>query len=322
MDEFEFIDHIKQRTYKQNSVVKGIGDDAAIFRPTTNDVVTAVDTFVENIHFTSKTTTPFHVGYRALAANISDIAAMGAVPKFYLVSIVVPSEIGEETLLQMYAGMNDIAKNYQMDLIGGDTVSGEQLVISITVIGYLSTQIARYRSNAKENDVVFVTGVLGDSAAGLHILLNELSVKDGSYFINRHQMPEPRVSFVEKLQSVKRIALNDVSDGIANELRELAVASDKDIIVHDEMIPIHPSLKQFNSEHQYRWKYFGGEDFELVGTVGNRDWFDLEKIAQEIGLKITKIGNVTLKQAKHPQVLLWKENSLSLLKNEGYIHLK
>src|SRR5690625_2556418 len=187
MDEFEFINQIKQRTYKQHSVVKGIGDDAAVFRPTTNDVVTAVDTFVEGIHFTPVTTTPFHVGYRALAANISDIAAMGAMPKFYLVSIVVPKKIEESALLQIYDGMKEIANNYQMDLIGGDTVSGEQLVISITVIGYLPTQKIRYRSDAKEQDIIFVTGTLGDSAAGLHILLNDLSVTDQSYFKMRHQ---------------------------------------------------------------------------------------------------------------------------------------
>src|SRR5690625_2315994 len=104
MDEFEFIGHIMQQTYKQSSIVKGVGDDAAVFRSATNDVVTAVDTFVENIHFTAKTTTPFQIGYRALAANISDIAAMGATPKFYLVSIVVPSRIEKETLIQIYEG--------------------------------------------------------------------------------------------------------------------------------------------------------------------------------------------------------------------------
>src|SRR5699024_1133679 len=156
----------------------------------------------------------------------------------------------------------------------------------------------RYRSDAKEQDIIFVTGTLGDSAAGLHILLNDLSVIDQSYFKMRHQMPEPRVSFVDRLQSIKRMALIYITDGIANELREIAIASDKNMIVYDKMIPVHTSFKQFDQKQQYQWKYFGGEDFELVGTVAEKDWPILKEASQQIGLRVTKIGNVALKQSE------------------------
>ena len=162
MDEFSFINLIKQDYYTQSTLIKGVGDDGAVFRQSSKDIVTAMDTFVEDIHFSRKTMRPFYIGYRALAANISDLAAMGASPAFYLVSIIIPKSWSEDELLQIFTGMKTLAKTFNMDLIGGDTVSGQQLSISITVIGYVQRGKARYRSSAQDGDIVFVTGTLGD----------------------------------------------------------------------------------------------------------------------------------------------------------------
>src|SRR5690625_3253316 len=165
MDEFSFIDSIKQPYYHQSGLIKGIGDDAAVFRQRSQDIVTAVDTFVDGVHFSRRTMLPYHIGYRALAANISDMAAMGATPSFYLVSITIPKTWESNELREIFEGMKLLAKKYQMDLIGGDTVSGGELVISITVIGYVNEKRARYRNLAKNGDTVFVTGTVGDSQA-------------------------------------------------------------------------------------------------------------------------------------------------------------
>src|SRR5699024_8248171 len=137
MNEFELTDAIKQQTYRQTSLIKGVGDDAAVFRSDGYDVVTAVDTFVENVHFSKKTMDEVDIGYRVLAVNISDIAAMGALPKFYLVSIVIPPHLSDQQVQRIFKGMEQIASIYKMDLIGGDTVSGDTLMISVTVIGYV-----------------------------------------------------------------------------------------------------------------------------------------------------------------------------------------
>lgn len=322
MDEFEFIKSIKKQIYYESSLIKGIGDDAAVFQPSGYDVVTAVDTFVEDIHFSKKTTTYFQTGYRALAANISDMAAMGAYPKFYLVSVVVPDTFSDKHLLQIYAGMEKLASRYKIDLIGGDTVSGKQLVISITMIGYVSKGKARYRHLAKHNDIVFVTGTLGASSAGLHILLNDLTSERNKDLIRKHQQPEPRVTFSTALQDIDRLSLNDISDGIANELYEIAEDSNVTITINDELIPIHPELKQFSLEKQNEWKYFGGEDFELVGTVSPDDWLRIEQIAEKISLQVTKIGKVTYNNESNGQVFLIKNDKKFLLKKDGYIHLK
>lgn len=321
MNEFDFIEMIKQETYKQNTVIQGIGDDAAVIQAPLNHIVTAVDTFVEKIHFSWEYLNGYQIGYRALAANISDIAAMGALPKYYLVSIVIPDSLKQNRVLDIFTGMKELASQYKMDLIGGDTVSGNELVISITIIGHVERNKIRYRSDACNGDIVFVTGTLGDSSAGLHILKNELIVKDKNYLVHRHSMPTPRVEFAQQLHGIKRVVLNDVSDGIGNELHEIANASNVDIIIEDKCIPIHESLYQFTDEEQARWKYFGGEDFELVGTVGAENWEDIQIISEKIDLKVSKIGKVVHKQTTDSTVYLKKGQQITRLEKLGYIHM-
>ncbi|HLS60029.1 MAG TPA: thiamine-phosphate kinase [Virgibacillus sp.] len=322
MNEFSFINSIKQSHYKQSSLVKGVGDDGAVFRQQTQDIVTAVDTFVENIHFTRQTMPPFYIGYRALAANISDIAAMGGSPTFYLVSIIIPKTWSEKECLEIFSGMEEIGKEYRMDLIGGDTVSGSELAISITVIGYVNRGQARYRNLAKHHDVVFVTGTLGDSRAGLHMLLNQGDYINERYYKKRHQMPTPRVEFVNGLKSIPRMALNDISDGIANEAMEIAEASEVDICLVAEAIPVAQSFDQFTYQLQEKWKYFGGEDFEILGTVPTENWAQVQSVAAHVGVQVTEIGNVILPGTESGNVFLEKGSQVRSLTKSGYTHLR
>ncbi|WP_099157755.1 thiamine-phosphate kinase [Virgibacillus ndiopensis] len=319
MDEFSFINAIKQATYKQPTLIKGIGDDAAVFRQSSKDIVTAVDTFVEDVHFSRKTMKPFHIGYRALAANISDIAAMGALPVFYLVSIVIPSHWTEDELSQIYSGMHSLAKTHMIDLIGGDTVSGRELSISITVIGYASRGKARYRSAADEGDMVFVTGTLGDSQAGYHILMNAGHFINKGYYYKRHQMPNPRVAFALELEKLQRVALNDISDGIANEAAEIAEASGVSITLNYNKLPTSDMFNQFTKDQQRNWSLFGGEDFELIGTIPKRDWQFVKQAAQRTKTKVTEIGYVDLSKRF---VYLQEENKRTPLDKKGYMHFK
>lgn len=321
MDEFSFIESIKQQFYKQPTLLKGVGDDAAVFRQLTQDIVTAVDTFVEDVHFSKNTMEAFHVGYRALAANISDLVAMGATPAFYLVSIVIPKSWSERELAQIFSGMKQLATLYKMDLIGGDTVSGNELALSVTVIGYTETKKARYRSAACLGDIAFVTGTLGDSQAGYHILTHEGDYTDAPYFIERHQLPSPRVDFAKRLNKLSRVALNDISDGLASEAAEIAEASQVTITIHDDIIPTSESLQQFPENLQHKWKLYGGEDFELLGTVSSSDWEKVKEIADETNTKITKIGYVTV-DIDYGGVFLVQHNKRRQIYKQGYTHLK
>lgn len=320
MDEFSLIEAIKQSTYKQASLQRGIGDDTAVFRQTAGELAIAVDTFVEGVHFTESTMTPFQLGYRALAANFSDLAAMGALPMYYLVSIVIPQRVEESRLSEIFNGMKHLADCYHADLIGGDTVSGNELVLSVTVIGQIEQGKARYRNLAEVDDIVFVTGTLGDSRAGLYILQHDLKIDHRQYFINRHQLPVPRVAFARALGSIKRLALNDISDGLGNEVHEIAEGSHVSIMLEDKKIPVHPGLAAFPRELQEKWKYFGGEDFELVGTVAKRDWKKVQLAAEKLNLEVTEIGHVINKD-EHA-VYLKKNGIIDKLQKEGYTHLK
>ncbi|PAV27688.1 thiamine-phosphate kinase [Virgibacillus profundi] len=321
MDEFSFIDSIKQNYYRQSTLIKGIGDDAAVLSSSPEDIVTAVDTFVEGVHFTKTSMEPFFVGYRGLAANLSDLAAMGASPAFYLVSIVIPKSWSMEEIAQIFSGMKELAGIYSMDLIGGDTVSGKELSISVTVIGYVKKGKARYRSVAKNGDIVFVTGTLGDSQAGFHILTNPGVYLNESYYARRHQMPSPRVDFAKSLDRLPRVSLNDISDGIASEASEIAEASGVNITLNALKIPVADSYDQFSEDLQHHWKFYGGEDFELMGTIPGSDWAEVQKLADQSQVRITEIGYVTMDH-ENGNVFLEKNNEKKQLQKRGYNHLK
>lgn len=321
MDEFSFIDSITQHSYKQKTLLKGIGDDAAVFRQQKKDIVTAVDTFVEGVHFTRDTMVPFHIGNRALAANLSDLAAMGAIPAFYLVSIVIPKNWTEEALQQIFSGMKALAADHHVDLIGGDTVSGAVLSVAVTVIGYVEQGRARYRDAARAGDIVFVTGTLGDAQAGLHILTHKAEYRDADYFIERHRMPTPRLNFASQLSGLSRMALNDISDGIANEAAEIATASKVNMVIQDELVPVSAAYNQFSKSQQHEWKYFGGEDFELLGAIPEADWQIVKDIAVQTNTKVTKIGYIP-SDKNDGNVFLIKNNYYQRLEKMGYSHLK
>lgn len=323
MDEFQFIQSVTPKFYRQPNVMKGIGDDAAIIRNQHEDTILTVDTMVDMIHFSLKTTKPYHIGYRALAANISDIAAMGGKPTSFLVSIVIPDDWQDQQLNEIYQGMKDLAKNFQMDLIGGDTVSGKQLTLTITVIGSVPQGRARYRSQAKQGDIVFVTGTLGDSACGLHILLhgNENEHDNYEYFIKRHQMPMPRVDFIQACQGITRMALNDISDGIANEANEIALASNQLIELDYNKIPCQSDLYHFSEADRSKWILSGGEDFELIGTIPANEWDILRKVAKETNTKISQIGVVKNNPEKNGSVWIYQHDRYAKLNKSGYTHL-
>ncbi|MCP8617820.1 thiamine-phosphate kinase [Salirhabdus salicampi] len=320
MDEFSFIKSVTPSTYYQSTLQKGIGDDAAVFQPNYESVVTSVDTMVEGVHFRLDTMEPYHIGYRALAANISDLAAMGSRPAYYLVSLVIPKTWTEEQLHDLYTGMNTLANRYHMDLIGGDTVSGEQLVISITVMGYVQNGKERYRHNAKAGDIIFVTGSLGDSAFGLHLLMHEN--RRDEYFINRHRLPTPRVEFSLKMLSINRLCLNDVSDGIANEANEIAEASNVDMHIDYNKLPITGDIKALPKNMQKRFVLSGGEDFELIGTVAQADWQDVLQAAKKANINVSKIGYVETRSKRDPVVYLYDADEQLQLQKTGYTHIK
>ncbi|ALC83821.1 MULTISPECIES: thiamine-phosphate kinase [Bacillus] len=324
MDEFELISRITHNTYNRKEVKVGVGDDAAIYSARTefNEIV-CVDTMVEGIHFLTHFSSPSEIGYKALAINISDIAAMGGIPKYYLVSLAIPSTWREEQIDEMYGGMKDLAKLYHMDLLGGDTVSTEdKLIITVTAIGEIEKGKACLRSYARPGDTVFVTGYLGSSAAGLSLLYKECKIESDAlrqYFLQRHKKPVPRVDVGLICSRYGRVALNDISDGLSSELNEIAEASNVTIEINKEQLPVHPELKKLGSKWE-EWVLFGGEDFELAGTIPHEVWDDFYKECEAAKIQVYPIGHVTKQGVS--KVFLNENNHAEILGKKGYNHFK
>ena len=326
-DEFDFINKIKPKTIYQSSLKKGIGDDSAVFEGNSRfDELICMDTMVEGIHFTKQTMTPFMVGYKALAVNISDIAAMGGLPTYYLVSIAVPTDWTEEDLNQLYSGMTKLGNDYSIDLIGGDTVSSKRgLVVTVTVCGRIEKGKSLYRSQAREGDYVFVIGEVGASAAGLDLLLkyghhHSTYTENEEKLLHAHQLPKPQVEAGHILaKSEERISLNDISDGLASEANEIAEASNVVLTIDYEKVPRSPFIQTYSEEQQRKWSLFGGEDYQLVGTMPKAAYPKINQTFNQKGIKLTIIGEVTSGEAN---VYITMNNQKEQLPKKGFNHFK
>ena len=317
-DEFAFIKDIQPDRLFHAEKVVGIGDDAAIIGVEEGfEKIVCVDTMVEGVHFTRETMKPFDIGYKALAANISDVAAMGGSPLYYLVSITIPKSWTQEELKTIYDGMKTLGEQYEMDLIGGDTTSGKTMVLSVFVIGKVEKGKRLLRSNARDGDVVFVSGTVGDAAGGLDILLHNKDAGKFEVLVESHQHPKPQVALGRILSEFERVSLNDVSDGLASELLEIAEASQVDILINKETIPINEDLQRYDAENALKWALTGGEDFELVSSIPEKDWAKLQEECLTAGIKITKIGTVSSGEG---QAYLKAHDGVQELKKEGYNH--
>jgi thiamine-monophosphate kinase len=302
--EFRFIDKLRESLKSKNPAVKlGIGDDAAIFKPTPgHELVFTTDMLVEGRHFDFKFITPWQLGAKTMAVNISDCAAMGAKPTVAVVSLGVPKDYPVADLEAFYDGMKSWGESFGAQIVGGDTVGSDKFVVNIAMIGEVEAGHALRRGGAKAGDALFVTGTLGDSAAGLHSLQNpSAKTKEiASLLVKRHLTPLPRFTVGREL-STKRLATSaiDISDGLSSEVHHLCEESGLGAEVHEEAIPFSPSLVQYCQDRSLDPLEFalgGGEDYELLFTVPlNKIAEVLQKLSAETGVAVKSIGRMVPK---------------------------
>ncbi len=310
LGEFAFIKKIADSVkINRTSTIKGIGDDAAVIAPETKQIVVSTDLLVEGIHFNLMYCPLKHLGYKAIAVNLSDICAMNATPTHVTVSVAMSNRFSVEAMEELYEGINAACKNYEVDLIGGDTSSnGSGLVISVTAIGEVEKEKIVYRSGAKEFDLLCVSGDLGGAYMGLQILEREKNVflenaniqpdlNNYNYILERQLKPEPRIDIIKKLEEFKVVptAMIDISDGLASELLHICTASDVGCVVYEEKIPFDYETETTADELNISSiisALNGGEDYELLFTVSQKDY---EKIKDFKGISI--IGHITEKNA-------------------------
>lgn len=250
-----------------------VGDDGAVvdLAPGYRMVVTT-DVLVDGVHFSDRTTPPHAVGWRAVAANLSDLAAMGASPVGITVGLSLMGETEVEWVESLYEGMSECLQPYETPIIGGDVVRSPVISLSITALGQVQPDRLCQRHTGQPGDRIVVTGVHGASRAGLECLLNQewstaLSPGDRQRLIQAHQYPQPRLDVLPKLWDLdpQSIAGMDSSDGLADALEQICRASGVGAQIHLSKIPTAHGLTAVLSDEQIRhWAFYGGEDFELV----------------------------------------------------------
>lgn len=320
MNEFDFIKRIRALAQKREPsprLVRGIGDDAAVFKSLAgSDVVVSTDLLVEDIDFRLATTQPDLLGHKALAVSLSDIAAMGARPRWALLSLGVPEAVWNSGFLDaFYTGVFQLAARYGVTLIGGDVSrTPDKLIIDSILIGETPKAGAVFRAGAQPGDQIFVTGFLGDAAAGLRLIergaqLQRQTISDPDansddshrldYLLLRHLQPEPRVGWGLLLGEQKlATAMIDISDGLSSDLNHLCSESKVGALIDAARIPIDPLVTEITGRRALdplMLALHGGEDFELLLTVNPQSIAKLPKRVD--GVSLTRIGEI--KESNH-----------------------
>jgi thiamine-monophosphate kinase len=297
--EFGWIEHLRRRTTPGKGVRVGIGDDTAVLVGTgAKDLLFTTDMLIEGRHFRLSEATPAQIGRKALAVNLSDIAAMGGTPTHAVVSVGFPARTPLALAEGISKGMRVLAQKYRVNIVGGDTNRSDRVVISVALLGEAPKGGSVLRSGACPGDIVFVTGSLG-----------------GSYASKRHLTFDPRLA--ESHFLVKRFrptAMMDISDGLASDTRRLAKASGVDILLVEECVPRAPLVK--STAHALS----DGEDFELLFTLSPRNAARLT-LARPKGLApFTPVGKV-LRGDGHVR-LLRVDGSVTPLRETGFDHFR
>jgi thiamine-monophosphate kinase len=281
VDEFELIRRYFTRGASSPGVIVGVGDDGAILEPAAGrQQVQVIDTLVEGVHFPS-TMAAADVGYRAVAVNLSDVAAMGATPRWMTLALTL-SDKDEQWVDDFAAGLFEAASAHDVDLVGGDTTHGNVVVATVHVTGDVEAGEALLRSGAQIGDTVFVTGTLGDAAAGLEMIEND---RYDEYLVQRFLRPTPRVEKGRELAGRASGAI-DVSDGLVGDLRKLCEASGAGAEIDIDKLPLSKALRaHFGKEDAQRFALTGGDDYELCFTAAPGSVRGIEDI--------TAIGTIT-----------------------------
>lgn len=303
LGEIPFIDRLRRRLSQAEGVELGLGDDCASLAGFDRGrLLVTTDLLLEDVHFRLTTTTPEQLGHKMLAVNLSDVAAMGGTPRFFLCALGVPADLEVEIIERMYEGALSLADRFEVALVGGDTNRSESgLVLAVTVMASPPKRGALTRAGARAGDVVMVTGTLGDSALGLKILEEDRATTPHlpafEQLTRRHLEPTPRIDAGRALAADRLAhAMIDVSDGLAIDATHLAVESGVGIEIDPAAIPLSPELQAVAHEldlDAVAIAAAGGEDYELLFAAAPRHVAEIEDSLRRLGVPVSVVGRVT-----------------------------
>ena len=288
----------------KTKIKKGIGDDAALIKKDNNYLwAISIDTLNEKTHFLPNTS-PFNLGWKALAVNISDIYAMGGIPKFALLAIALP-KIKTNWIQEFSNGLFSCAKKYGVELIGGDTTKGS-LSISICILGEVSKKNVLFRSNAKKEDDIWVTGELGIAALGLANIQNKVQLPQNlaKKSISALEKPMLYPPIIKKIAKLSHSAI-DISDGLISDLNHILENSKVGADIFLNTLPIHPWIRK---NKLFDIALCGGDDYQLIFTAPQKNRNKINILNKVPSLKLTRIGSIN------------KNKNLNIINNKGMLY--
>jgi thiamine-monophosphate kinase len=328
LGEFGLIDLIHSITDKFKNpqqiswqqLLVGIGDDAAAWQSDNHIQLATTDTLVQDIHFDLNTVTWEELGWKALAVNLSDIAAMGGIPQYALISLALPRELEVENISQFITGMLPLAEEFGVAIAGGNLTTAPNVVITITVIGCSKGKTILKRSTAMSGEQIAVMGYLGLSAAGLEMLKGKISLDPETRNILRHghfhPMPKVKEGQILVAQGVKSAI--DISDGLVADLDHICESSKINARVRIEQVPMHPLVKT-NFPNYKQLALCGGEDYELLFTANKTI---IEQVKCALNYPVTVIGDITEETLPNRVTLVDSKGNVIPYKRGGWEHFK
>lgn len=305
-------------------VIRGIGDDVAVIEMGKKALLLTTDILIEDIHFERSWTDPYRLGKKALAVNLSDIAAMGGTPKYFLITVGLPKTLPLSFVALFYRGLKEMARRHQVDLVGGDTSLSQKITVNICLIGEGEKENLLFRSGAKVGDDLYVSGTLGDAALGLKILQDKRNPKKPKGLIEKHLSPTPRVDLGHALGK-KQIAsaMIDVSDGLVSDTFHILEESKVGARIWGDHIPLSNLFRRWVSGYSgdpYQIALSGGEDYELLFTASPKQKTAIQSLSRSLNVPITHVGKIL--PPKDGLQLIGKGGKEVALNQLGFDHFK
>lgn len=309
--EFDLIKRYFATHDQGQGVVLGVGDDGAILQPTADmQLVISADTLVAGRHFAFDANA-FDIGWKSLAVNLSDLAAMGATPRWCLLALTLPDN-NEDFIREFAKGFTQLLSESNCALVGGDTTKGP-LAISVTVMGEVPLNQAITRSGAKVGDDIYVSGMVGDAGLGLAVLQNRETSDDSEYVLSRLHRPTPRLALGQALRGIAHSAL-DISDGLAQDLSHILERSNVGADLYADLLPLSDALK--DRADAVTLALTSGDDYELCFTAPVHLRNEVLAAAEKAHVSVTRVGSITASQS----LQIWQNDQPLKLERLGFQH--
>lgn len=323
LGEFGLIERVGRTAPKGRGVYLGIGDDSAWVRTRSGSCLLTADLLIEGVHFDLKWTSLYALGYKTLAVNMSDIAAMGGTPTYLLLSLGIPATFESDDVEEFYRGIRTLAVRSGVALVGGDTSVAKSFFISACLVGEAPHRPVT-RSGAQIGDDIYVTGTLGDSALGLKLLKKKspaLKQPAAKFLLSRHHFPTARVQAGATLAKEKLArAMIDISDGLIQDLGHICKASRIGAIIAEEKLPLSAAYCSLTGRDRTEHALIGGEDYELLFCARRRDRPCIENLQGQFNVPVTRIG--TCVRARDGMTILDREGQRITFRKTGHDHFK